>query len=113
MGHHKPKRESRSRILSPLKKWKLPLELERILLEVLWVDSETDDDDWQSAKTFKPREDKLSVQTVGYVLDDNHTNLVIARSITNDETPLIEGVFSIPKCSIIKIRHLSRCGKMK
>lgn len=107
MGHHTSRRKPRGGILHPLKIWKQSLGVEFPMLEINWVDSEGDDD-WQDITKFKPRTSKLEVQTIGYLLDDNHTNLVIARSITKDETPLIEGVFSIPKCSIIKIKHLSK-----
>lgn len=100
MGHQR--KQPRGRILHPLETWKQSLDLEQTLLEVIWVDSESDDQ-WQPVSSFKPRIDKLQVSTVGYLIDDNDTNLVIARSITGETPPLLEGVFSIPKCSIIKI----------
>ena len=105
MGHQKSKRESRSRVLPSFTEWHNLMEGKRTVLEVHWVDSETDDD-WQDLASYKPRRDPLDIVTLGYLIDDNKTNIVIARSITKDTLPLLEGVFCIPRCSIIKIKKV-------
>jgi hypothetical protein len=79
------------------------------LLEVTWLDSISSggQQTW-----FTPEEaiawgrEELIFQSVGYVVMEDETNLVLATSRTAQAGGKVGGLWSIPKGSIVKRRRL-------
>jgi hypothetical protein len=77
------------------------------ITEVLWLDSgQLENGDWLTIEFVRDNMDDLAQRSVGFLIAESDTTLVLARSISEweDMVEKVEGVLCIPKVSIIDRR---------
>ena len=74
------------------------------LVEVIWTDSCAPIYGWTSEETVDIEE--YLIKTVGYIMDETETSLVIHMGFACQDTGALFGVFNIPKCAIKSRRML-------
>lgn len=75
-------------------------------VEVLWLDSaQLESGDWMTTEYVKEKADDLEQRSVGFLIAETETTLVLARSLSEwktDSVEKVEGVLCIPKAAITK-----------
>lgn len=77
------------------------------VVEVIWLDSETDSD-WQTV-TELLEYSELDCRTVGYLVADRDNSIIIASSIgLGRKDTSVNSAITIPKAAILEIKDLRR-----
>jgi len=66
-------------------------------VEVVWVDSHTIGEGWQTVNSITL--DEQEIKTVGYVVFEDDKSLILVQTITREDDSVLGGI-SIPKSSI-------------
>ena len=68
--------------------------MQKPIVEIKWVDAEHYSSHWVD----EWKGDVDGVTTIGYLMEESETTLILAMSIQDDDTP--GGIFKIPKVTI-------------
>ncbi|GCE85345.1 hypothetical protein MSKU9_3486 [Komagataeibacter diospyri] len=81
---------------------------------VKWLDSGQPESAWQWADEI-PEPDPIVCQTVGHLIHDTSTGVVVALSIgdVKSERPQANGVMHIPRSAIEQITSLVPCERVR
>ncbi len=76
-----------------------------LVTEVIWLDSvQLENGDWMTLDDVRAQADDLRCRSVGYLVHESETTLVLARSISEwseDSVEKVEGVLCVPKVAVV------------